>query len=68
MLWLVSPATAPGLESGCGALDPGRKLAVGSARAARPIAPTNPGQVDMPDGIGDLFGENDNDAVGSLTG
>jgi hypothetical protein len=29
----------------------------------RPIAPTNPSQVDVPDGIGDLFGENDNDAV-----
>jgi hypothetical protein len=66
MLWLVSPATAPGLQSGCGALWPGRKLAVGLARAARPIAPTNPSQVDMLDGVGDLFGENDNDAVGGV--
>jgi hypothetical protein len=42
-------------------------LAVGSARAARRIAPI--GQVDMAYGIADLFGENDNDSVGNrLTG
>jgi hypothetical protein len=62
MAGITGDGAGPGKRRG--ALDPGRKLAVGAARAARPIAPTNPGQVDMPDGIGDLFGENDNDAVG----
>jgi hypothetical protein len=36
----------------------------GSRRPAH--CPTGPGQVDMPGGIGDLFGENDNDAVGEF--